>query len=49
VGYEVKAFNDLDDAGAGVQNLEKPDVVILERSLTLSTKLILLDLFLQEK
>ena len=35
VGRGVKAFDDLDDfGGMGVQNLAKPDDVILERSLT---------------
>ena len=32
-GWGVKAFDDLDDTGGGVQNLGKPDDVILERSL----------------
>ena len=33
-GWGVKAFDDLDDTGGvGVQNFEKPDDVILERSL----------------
>ena len=31
----VKAFDDLDDTGGGVQDLGKPDDVILERSLNL--------------
>ena len=36
-GREVKAFDDFDDAGQGwvVQDLGKPDDVILERSLTI--------------
>ena len=29
----VKAFDNIDDTGEGVQNLGKPDDVILERSL----------------
>ena len=33
MGWGVKAFDDLDDTGGGVQNLGKPDDVILERSL----------------
>ena len=39
---EVKAFDDLDDLGGGwvVQNLVKPDDVILERSLILALETI---------
>ena len=38
-GWGVKAFDDLDDTGwgGGGQNVEKPDDVILERSLRWTT------------